>query len=146
MRVVRYLLIAAVFATTAPQAGADPLQAEFTARIEAALAHPGEAARGEAVARLFHHDPADAGWAVELIPRVIRHIVRLADRRISFAPLSPETELVHIVDGYEYRPNLEPLGQVVFSNPARPGNDTKVLYGRHPREARLYFPLTTRRW
>ncbi len=124
---------------------ADAAQDAFVQRIEAALAQPEGAARERAVAALFHHAPDDDAWTAEFAPRVIRHIVKLHGRRISFEALSAETETVHLVDGWEYRPNLEVLGQVVFTNLEKPGNDTRALYGRDPASGQLRFPLTTRR-
>ncbi len=116
----------------------------FVQRIKAVLAKPEGEAWNRAVAALFHHAPEDEAWAAEFAPRVIRHIVKLQGWRISFQPLSPEFETVHIVDGWKYRPNLDVLGQVVFTNLEKLGNDTRAPYGRDSLSGELRFPLTTR--
>jgi hypothetical protein len=142
MRALLYIVMAFVLA--APAARADALTDEFKARIEAALAFDDEGQRYAAVSALFHQDDIDE-WSQGLIERITPRVVELRGHDISFVALSPDTETLHVVDGYEYRPNIEPLGQVVFTDPAAdPGNDTKVLYGRHPTEAILFFPLTVR--
>ena len=129
----------------APLARADALQDELKARIEAALAHEDAAARFSAVHALFHSDGADDDFTLGLLSRVAGIVVELRGHAITFEALPAGVELLHVVDGYEYRPNVAPLGRVVFTDPAAaPGNDTKVLYGRHPDEARLVFPLTMR--
>lgn len=131
-----------VFASPVP---ADELSDDFRRRIEAALAIDDEAGRSDAVAELFYSDALDE-FSQGLANRVIGIVAKLQGRDVSFAPLPPDTELVNILDGYEYRPNIEPLGHVVFTDPAaEPGNETKALYGRHPTEPRYMFPLTSRR-
>jgi hypothetical protein len=75
-------------------------------------------------------------------------LAKLHGRNVSFTPLPrpPTTEPLHVADGYEYRPNLKPVGHAVFTDPAAaPGNNTKILYGLHPMERRYYFPLVVRR-
>lgn len=144
MRALLVFLIAIAFAATTQPARADAASDEFKARIEAALAIGDEAERSAAVGALFHQETLD-DWSQSLVARVIAIIARKQGHAISFVSLSPETELLHVVDGYEYRPNLVPLGQVVFTDPAaEPGNDTKVLYGKPVGGDRLFFPLTVR--
>ena len=144
MRTALFILTAVVFAAAAPTARADASQDEFQARIEAALAIGDEAERASAVGALFYR--GDLGeWAQSLVERVIKIVAEKQGHDISFERLSPDTETLHVIDGYEYRPNIKPLGQVIFTDPAAdPGNNTKVLYGRHPNEERFYFPLTVR--
>ena len=145
MRILFAVLIVFGFGLLAPPAFADELLDEFKQRIEAALAIDDEAKRSDAVAELFHDGALDE-FTQGLSNRVIKIVAKLKGRDVSFAPLSPDTDLVNILDGYEYRPNIEPLGHVVFTDPAaEPGNDTKVMYGRHPTEPRYMFPLTARR-
>ena len=144
MRALLFILTAFVFAAIAVPAHADGASDAFKARIEAALAIGDDAERSAAVGALFHQQDLDE-WSQNMVVRVIDIVAKKQGHKISFVTLSPETELLHVVDGYEYRPNLEPLGQVVFTDPtARPGNDTKVLYGRPTGEDRLFFPLTVR--
>lgn len=144
MRTALFILTALVFAAAAPTAHADASQDEFQARIEAALAIGDETERASAVGALFYR--GDLGeWALSLVERVIKIVAKKQGHDISFEPLSPDTETLYVIDGYEYRPNIEPLGHVIFTDPAAdPGNNTKVLYGRHPNEERFYFPLTVR--
>lgn len=144
MRALLIMLIAVVFVAMAPGVRADAASDAFKARIEAALAIDDEAERSVAVGALFYQDALD-DWSKSLVDRVTAILAKKQGHSISFVSLPAETELVHIVDGYEYRPNLEPLGQVVFTDPAAdPGNDTRVLYGRRTVDDRLFFPLTIR--
>ncbi|NKB49748.1 MAG: hypothetical protein GKS02_10365 [Alphaproteobacteria bacterium] len=144
MRALLIVLIAAISTAFAPSARADAATDAFKARIEAALAIGDEAGRSAAVGALFNQVAVD-DWSKSLVDRVIAIVAKKRGHDISFIPLSPDTELLHVVDGYEYRPNLEPLGQVVFTDPAAdPGNDTKVLYGSRAGDGQLFFPLTVR--
>jgi hypothetical protein len=144
MRALLIVLIAVVSTAIVPAAHADAASDEFKARIEAALAIGDDAGRTAAVGALFYQNALD-DWSESLVARVVKIVAKKQGHDVSFVPLSPDTELLHVIDGYEYRPNLEPLGQVVFTDPAAdPGNDTKVLYGRPANDQRLYFPLTIR--
>jgi hypothetical protein len=141
MRVVYFAII-----TTAGLASADgePKLAAFRARIEAALAVEDHDARTEAVRALFYREGLDE-WAEDLAARNARMIRGMRGRDITFEPLAPDTELLHVVDGYEYRPNLEPVGYVVFTDPAaEPGNNTKAIYGLPPGGDAYHLPLTVR--
>ncbi|NNE84673.1 MAG: hypothetical protein HKN28_11950 [Alphaproteobacteria bacterium] len=150
MRATLLILIAFVFAAAAPLARADAATDEFKARIEAALAINDATERSAAIGALFYREALD-DWSQSLVERVIGIVAKKQGHDISFVDLSPDTDLIQIVDGFEYRPNLEPMGQVVFTDPAAdPGNDTKVLYGRPAlpspgNEDRLFSPLTVRR-
>ena len=140
------LLILSIFgfAVIGAEAHADALSDEFKTRIEAALAKDDESERIVAVGDLFHQDDIDE-YTAGMIDQVIGIVIKLRGHDITFEPLPPDIELLYVIDGYEHRPNVAPLGRVVFTDPAAaPGNDTKVLYGRHPTDQRLLFPLTTR--
>lgn len=143
---LRPIIVAAlVLAAVAPAARADELSDAFKARIEAALSIDDAAQRASAVRGLFYGADLDQ-FTRGLLERTIGRIEELRGQEISFEPLPPDLDLIHIVDGYEYRPSIEPLGRVVFTDSAAaPGNNTKVLYGRHPDEPRLAFPVTERR-
>ncbi len=144
MRIPLIILMMFAAVAAAPTARADALTDEFKARIEAALALDDDTERFVAVGNLFYREELDE-FSAGLIDRVASIVAKLRGRDIAFEPLPPDIELLHVLDGYEYRPNVEPLGRVVFTDPAAaPGNDTKVLYGRHPSEQRYVFPLTTR--
>ena len=144
MRALLYILMTFLLVAAAPAARADALTDEFKARIEAALANDDDTERFVAVGNLFYGEDFD-DFSAGLIDRVIGIVSEKRGHDIAFEPLPPDIELLHVIDGYEYRPNLVPLGRVVFTDPAAaPGNDTKVLYGRHPSEQRYFFPLTMR--
>ena len=144
MRASLLMLTACIFWALASTTQADAGLEEFKARIETALSIEDEDRRISAVGTLFARDSLDE-WTENLAKRTIKRLADLYGRDIAFAPLSPETETLHVVDGYEYKPNIEPLGQVVFTDPAAtPGNNTKVMYGLHPKENRYSFPVTVR--
>jgi len=129
----------------APSAFGQEALEDFEARIQAALAISDEDARLNAMGQLFYRGNLDA-WAEELAKTTPDHVARLRGHDISFEPLSPESNFEHVIDGYEYMPNLEPLGYVVFTDPqAEPGNNTKAPYGLIPNEQAYAMPLTIRR-
>jgi hypothetical protein len=129
-------------ATTAAHA-AEPLGA-FKQRIEAALAKADESGRRAAVSDLFHRGELDE-WSASMAATTTAAIAALRGRSITFESLSADHKDRHVVDGYEYRPNVEPIGYAVFTDPAAaPGNNTRVLYGRTPDSDRLVFPLVVR--
>ena len=131
-----------IFASTA--FGQELLE-DFEARIQAALAIANEDARFNAVEQLFYRGNLDA-WAEELAKTTPEYVARLQSRNITFEPLASDSNFEHVVDGYEYFPNLIPLGYVVFTDPqAVPGNNTKAPYGLIPSEQVYAMPLTIRR-
>ena len=145
MRVLGFFLLFVLISFTVNSVRADANLEDFKARIETALSIPDDAARAKALKALFHRDALD-DWSEKMAGRVAAHLEKLRGRAISFAPLPPGEASLHVVDGYEYHPNLEPLGHVVFTDPAaRPGNNTKVLYGRHPTQGRYLFPVVVRK-
>lgn len=145
MRLLLLLTVAVNLGFAPVAARADALADAFKARIEAALAPADEAARLARIEKLFYRGGAD-DWAKKLGARTAKSLVTLHGQRISFVPLSRKSETMYVIDGYEYRPNLEPLGWVVFTDPAAaPGNNTKILYGRPPGKQDYFLPLTLRR-
>ena len=145
MRLSLLIVIACVFGALAASANANTRLEEFRARLEAALAIENEAERLAAMGALFYRGALD-DWSENLAELAIGRLAQMHGREVSFAPLSPKRKTVRVRNSYEYRPNLEPLGYVVFTDPAAaPGNNTKVLYGLQPEEARYYIPLTVRR-
>ncbi len=122
----------------------EPRLEEFRERIAAALAVEDDIERLTAVETLFHHEGLDE-WAEDLARRTAQDVAAMQGHVVTFEALSADTKTLFVVDGHEYRPNLEPLGYVVFTDPAAaPGNNTKALYGLPPGTGRYYLPLTTR--
>ncbi len=138
-----FLVFVAISAAGAP-ARADSQLDNFQKRIETALAIADGSARATALNALFHRENLD-DWSAKMAGRMSGHLDKLQGRAISFAPLPPDNVSLHVVDGYEYRPNLKPVGHVVFTDPdARPGNNTKVLYGYDSARSRYAFPVVVR--
>ena len=145
MRALPLLLIVSLIGTFSPKAQADALQDTFKAQIEAALKHDDRDKRKTAVKSLFYRDGLD-DWSKKLVDRTIKHLVDQRGNDITFAPLHPRFQKKRVVNGYEYRPNLEALGYVVFASPkARKGNSIKAPYGLHPDGQRYQFPITVRK-
>jgi hypothetical protein len=147
MRPVPLTLALFCAVTLAPThtARADALADDLKARIEAAHGERDEARRLTAVRALFHHEGLDK-WSEGLAERMAKIVVRLRGHQISFAAVPPGAEFLHVVNGYEYRPNLKPRGHVVFTDAAkRKSNDTKVLYAVAPGGNRYVLPLTVRK-
>lgn len=61
---------------------------------------------------------------------------------ITLVPIAAE-KFVHVLDGYEYRPNLEPVGLVRFDGGNDRGGSSQVPYGF--KDGRYYLPGTVRR-
>jgi hypothetical protein len=144
MHVLPVFLLVVLLSAASATARADVQLEEFKRRIEAALAISDKSARVTALEALFHREALD-DWSTKMAGRMSGRLDKLQGRMISFAPLPPGEVSLHVVDGYEYRPNLKPIGHVVFTDPAaRPGNNAKVLYGRHPTQPRYAFPVVVR--
>lgn len=145
MRSVLLVLMTFVLGAATHSAHSDTLQNEFKQRIQAALEIAEDDARVAAVTTLFYRGDLD-DWSESLVRRTAERVAKLRGRDISFATLPATVETLHVINGYEYRPNLEPLGYVVFTDPAAaPGNNTKIFYGRPPGRQRYHFPSTVRR-
>jgi len=145
MRVLSVFLLVVFVSAAGASASADTQLEAFKKRIETALAINDKTARTPALEALFHREALD-DWSTKMAGRMFGHLDKLRGRTISFAPLPPGEVSLHVVDGYEYRPNLDPVGYVVFTDPAaRPGNNTKLLYGRHPTQPRYAFPVVVRK-
>jgi hypothetical protein len=144
---LRLALFLAVLSLALPagEARADGLQDDFKQRIEVALNETDSEKKLAAVEALFYTDGLDQEM-IRLTGRAAKRLAKTRRRTITFEPLPADTDLVHVVDGYEYRPNLAPLGYAVFSDPAEaPGNATRALYGPHPENGRYYISATVRR-
>lgn len=57
--------------------------------------------------------------------------------QITFAKLPPDFNPLYVLDGYEYKPNLKPLGQVALKH-GEQGSETKITYGE--KDGKYYFP------
>lgn len=145
MRVRLLIPIVCVLLAVATAARADSHLDEFKARIEAALGIEDRAERTAALGALIHREGLD-DWADGLAGRTAERLADLHGRSVSFAPLPADFEALHVVDGYEYRPNLEPLGYVVITDPAAAsGNESRIPYGLNAEDGRYYVPATVRR-
>lgn len=145
MRFLLFVLMIFLLGIKTHSAYSDTLENEFKTRIQAALGIAEDDARLAAVATMFYRGDLD-DWAEDLARRTAGRVAKLRGRDISFAALPETVETLHVINGYEYRPNLEPLGYVVFTDPAAaPGNNTKIFYGRPPGQKGYRFPLTVRR-
>ena len=118
---------------------ANPVRADeaieaFLARVEAAYAAPD---RKTAMTELFYLEGVDEKsretYDTLLIPRLLRgHDAPT----IGTEPVPDDFDPLYVLNGYEYRPNLAPLGYVVIDD------TSKAVYGQH--DGRFYFVGTTR--
>jgi hypothetical protein len=145
MRTAVLTLVLFLAFTSGASAGVRELRRDFRERIEAAFSQPDPGARAGAMKKLFYRGDLDENTGA-LLDRTVQQLLKSGHGQIDFAPLPEDVELVHVLNGYEYSPNLVPLGYVVFSDPGAPaGNNTTILYGKHPEEERYYFPATVRK-
>ncbi len=115
-------------------ARADEAIEAFLARVEAAYGAPDPA---EAMTRLFHLEGVDAETREIFDKTLIPHLLRGHDApTVGAEPVPDDFDPLYVLNGYEYRPNLTPLGYVVIDG------TTKAVYGRH--DGRYYFVGTTR--
>ena len=122
-------------AVLANPARADETIEAFLARVEAAYAAPDPAA---AMAELFHLEGVDAETRETYDTRLIPHLLRGHDApTVGTEPVPDDFDPLYVLNGYEYRPNLAPLGYVVIDG------TTKAVYGRRD-DGRYYFVGTTR--
>lgn len=131
-----FALIAAVLLNPflAVHAHADTPE-QFVERVKAAFQHADKTA---ALKRLFYFEDVDPETRKIYDSRIIGRMLAKYDRpKIALEPLPPEFDPVQVVDGYEYRPNVEVVGYVVLEG------KTRVPYGR--RDGRYYITAMTRR-
>lgn len=134
----RALLVATVLVTGV--AGAESLD-EFRLRVEAATAHATAQDRVAALEALYYTTGTDEQTR-GFMKRAVARLAARGASDISLAPLDPDFPMVNVLDGYEYRPNLEPLGLVKFSGGAE-GGSSQVPYARLG--DRYVLPATVRR-
>lgn len=108
--------------------------AEFAARITAAFAASDKTG---ALAKLFYLDGVDPGSRAIYEKRIIgRMLARKTAPSVTFEALPLDFDPVYVSNGYEYRPNLEPLGFAVLNKM------TRIVFG--VRGGRHYFTGVTR--
>lgn len=145
MRTARLIFVLFLGLPLAVPAGVEELRQDFRKRIDSALNEHDTEARAASVKNLFYPEGLDESTQA-LLDRTVQRLLDSSRREVHFEPLPADTVFVHALNGYEYRPNLEPLGYVVFTDPDEPaGNDTRIFYGRHPDNGRYYFPATVRK-
>ncbi len=117
----------------APAARAESVDA-FLSRIARAYAAPDRVA---ALREQFYLEGMDAE-TLAMYDRLIFRRLATKNENPSLAvePLPEDFNGLQVTGGYEYRPNLKPLGYVVI------GERTRVLYGK--RAERFYFTGVTR--
>lgn len=112
-------VLALVFGTT-PAARAESTD-DFILRIEAAYAAPDRLAALKALFLLDGMDAETRQWYEDRI--IARFLMAHEGPAISLEPLPGDFQPLQVGGGYEYRPNLRPLGYVVLDE------KTRVLYG-----------------
>lgn len=113
-------LLLLVTALLAPASSAD--KGEFVQRIERAFSHADKQA---GIASLFHLENMDAEVRALYDQYTFPMLVKKTLKDVGFAALPVDFHMMYVREGYEYRPNLEPLGLVVING------RTKIPYGEH---------------
>lgn len=106
----------------------------FKSRIETAFTSQDTTT---AVTRLFYSENLDREMSA-MLDRTVQRLIELEKVTVQFLPVPEDAQLVAIVDGYEYRPNLEVLGYVSLGK-NRIGGTTKTPYGQAP-DHTITFP------
>ena len=115
-----------------------PVRAEskhaFVERVRAAF---GAADKAAALKLLFYLANVDSETVRSYESRIIgRMFAKYDNPEITLEPLAKDFYPLQVIGAFEYRPNLKPIGYVVFA--AR----TKVPYGEH--DGRYFFTAMTR--
>lgn len=96
---------------------------DFLTRVAQAYASPNKHA---GLRELFYMEGMDAETAEMYDSRIIdRMLGKYDEPSLAIEALPADFDPVQVGGGYEYRPNLEPLGYLVV------GGKTRALYGRH---------------
>lgn len=107
---------------------------EFVERVHAAYRGPDKLA---ALKALFYLANVDAETLLTYESRIIgRMLGKYDDPTVTLEPLPHDFDPVQVIRGYEYRPNVKPLGYLVLSG------RTKVPYGEHA--GRYFLTAVTR--
>lgn len=116
-----------------PARAAEAIEA-FLSRVEAAYGAPDPTA---AMMRLFYFEGVDAETRETYDKTLIPHLLRGHDApTVGVEPVPDDFDPLYVLNGYEYRPNLTPLGYLVIDG------TTKAVYGQH--EGQYYLVGTTR--
>ena len=108
---------------------------QFAGRVKAAFQHADKAA---ALKRLFFLDDVDPETLRTYETRIIgRMLAKYDNPTVAFEPLPSDFDPVQVIDGYEYRPNVELAGYLVLNG------KTRVPFGL--REGRHYITAMTRK-
>jgi hypothetical protein len=106
----------------------------FVERVRAAYGAPDKLA---ALKRLFYLANVDAETVRTYEGRVIgRMLGKYDDPDVTLAPLPKDFYPLYVIGAFEYRPNLKPIGYVVFAG------RTKVPYGEY--DGRFFLTAVTR--
>lgn len=126
-----------------PSKAADSLT-DFAERIAGAFAEGDVSARAIKIRALFHTEGLDEDTA-GLLERSSKYLAGMERPEIAFEGIPDDAEFLHVLDGYEYAPNLEPVGYVVLTEAdAEPGNHTRIPYGLRTEDGFHFFPAVTR--
>ncbi len=121
------------------------LQDKFKTRVETAMRETDMTKKQTAVTALFYREGLDETTS-GFTDRAIAMLVKTHRHNVNFVSLPDNKSFLHVLDGYEYRPNLKPLGYVVLTSPDdEPGNETKLPYGLNPDTKNYAFPSTIRK-
>lgn len=120
---VRKIFVAVLITLIAPTVARAETVDDFVRRIEAAYAAPDKTA---ALQALFYFEGMDAETRQMYETRIIgRHLAAHEAPSVVLEPLPADFDPLQVGGGFEYRPNLEPLGYVALDG------KTRALYGRH---------------
>lgn len=114
---------------------------DFKARIESAVSKPTESERAAAIEALYYTSGTDEQTR-GFMNRAVGMMARRQGPTVSFTPLDPDFPMVNVLNGYEYRPNLQPLGLVKLSGDEQ-GGSSQLPYAKHGDQ--YVFPATVRR-
>ncbi len=142
------IAILTIFATSALigcSADKQSPEVNFQERISTALTSSNGDEKRSAVSALFYQVGLDEETK-KYSARSVEMLMQMSQSNISFEPLPAEVDFLHIVNGYEIRPNLQPIGMIVLTEEsASSGNNTKLPYAQKPGSDDLIFPSTIRR-
>lgn len=135
---MRYFFLVSTLLVISFSCSAESLE-EFKSRIESAYQ---QNARTEAVKSLFYQQDLNDEMAA-MLEQTVQRISEQDKVNVSFLPLPDDKKLVAVVDGYEYRPNLEVIGYVDIGENSM-GGTTRAPYGKAP-DGKYYFTATTKK-
>lgn len=135
---MRYYILITTFLFWTVPSSAEPLEA-FKARIESAYQ---SSAKEQAVKALFYQKDLN-DEDITLLQRTVKQISNQEQANVNFLPVPEDTNLIAVVNGFEYRPNLEVIGFVDIGDNGM-GGTTKIPYGKAS-DGKYYFTATTKK-